>query len=114
MTTLNPDLHAHAVRNEMAGLALVVHRHTNDAGGDLAVALAALAEIERLVTATRTALLELPPVAETLPPIEAEQPCFKCHRTGPLVVDRYPQQTHMRNHPERFMHGYGVCPEPSS
>jgi len=48
----------------------------------------------------------------SLPPIEAEQPCFKCHRTGPLVVDRWPQNFGMRNHPERFMHAMGVCPAP--
>lgn len=114
MTTLNPDAHAHAVRNEMATVALVTHGLANEAGGDLTDALLALASIEGLVTATRRALLELPPVAETLPPVEAEQPCFKCHRTGPLVMDRYPHQPGMRNHPERFMHWYGVCPEPPS
>lgn len=48
----------------------------------------------------------------TLPPIEAEQPCFRCNRTGPLVVDRFPQQPTLRDHPERFMHASGICPEP--
>jgi len=43
-------------------------------------------------------------------PIEASRPCFKCGRTGPLVVDRWPQLYQMRNHPERFMHGAGICP----
>lgn len=65
---MTPDLHAHAIRNELSSLALVVHRLTNDAGGDLTVALATLTEIERLVTATRKSLRELPPVAEVQPP----------------------------------------------
>ena len=46
-----------------------------------------------------------------LPPIEANQPCFKCHRVGPLVVDRFAQQAELWEHPERFMHKYGLCPE---
>lgn len=106
-----PDLHAHAVRNELSGLALQIHRITNEAGGDLADALDALGEVVVLAVAARRALLELPSVVETLPPNEAEQLCFKCHRTGRLVVDRFPQTPDLRNHPERFMHQYGVCPE---
>jgi hypothetical protein len=112
MTSLTPDAHAHAVRNEMADLALRVHRMANHAGGDLDDALSALARVEVYIASTRKALTELPPIAEPLPPIEAEQPCFKCGRTGPLVVDRFPHGSWNRDHPERFMHAYGVCPEP--
>jgi hypothetical protein len=47
-----------------------------------------------------------PPTA----PIEASQPCHKCGRVGPTVVDRWPHSDTMRNHPERFMHASGNCP----
>jgi hypothetical protein len=50
----------------------------------------------------------------TLPPIEATQPCFKCRRTGPLVVDCFAQVPHRWDDPERFMHQYGLCPQPPS
>ena len=70
-----------------------------------------LAAVRQLLTEAAERIEQLEPISGALPPIEATQPCFKCGRIGPLVIDRYAQRYDMRNHPERFMHAMGVCPE---
>lgn len=60
MEKLSPEMHALAVRNELASLALAVHRIANEASGDLNDAFAALADMEERIVGARRALLELP------------------------------------------------------
>jgi hypothetical protein len=64
MATLSTDDRAWAVRNELAHLALKVHKAANEAGGDLDDALTALADVEVLVRNARKALPDLPATAK--------------------------------------------------
>jgi hypothetical protein len=95
MTELSPEMHALAVRNELASLALAVHRITNEAGGDLNDACSALADIEERVQGARRALLELPR--------EGEERITCSHRKWPWSDSRHCADLDCPNYAGRFM-----------